>query len=104
MRCCMCGVHRWLRAPVPKLGRRRAPPPTEVELEYGRTTITKVGSTLQLPTAWPRLLAVLALARLQWLLPAQVASAGFGGRGSRRCACGICYIPTALSRVFSAGC
>lgn len=33
---------RWLRAPVPKLGRRRLAEPTEVELEYGRTTIFKV--------------------------------------------------------------
>ncbi|GAB4821962.1 hypothetical protein N2152v2_009008 [Parachlorella kessleri] len=32
---------RWLRAPVPKLGRRRALPPTAVELEYGRTMISK---------------------------------------------------------------
>lgn len=32
---------RWLQAPAPKIGRRKAPPPEEVELEWGRSMISK---------------------------------------------------------------
>ena len=34
---------RWLQPPAPKLGRARRPPPQQVELMWGRSSVSKVG-------------------------------------------------------------
>lgn len=37
---------RWIRAPRPKIGPQNPPPPEEVELEWGRRSISKVSTSV----------------------------------------------------------
>ena len=46
-------ARRWLQAPAPKIGRRRAAPPEEVSLEWGRSMISKGNEVRARPSGQP---------------------------------------------------